>query len=159
MNIHDAVKAMSDSSAQSQGIKTLGEIRAALKMLPPETPVVCDNGEPPTALASYRGYYERLAIGTDARFPKRETKAHRSAEAFGSGTHDVTIAAPATAAEVIKALDLADGDDFEGYKGGQFDMHAGTYLHLAEYGDCGRAVVGVRLDGDTAVIETAEEEW
>jgi hypothetical protein len=38
-------------------------------------------------------------------------------------------------------------------------MHAGTWMHVAESGDCGLAVYGVRLDGGTAVIVAGEYEW
>ena len=157
---------MARENASRNGILTLSGLRAALKMIPPETPVVC-GGKSPAVIASYRGYYERLAIGTDRDRDDYETKLHGGgpacdSEYFGHyqpGADQVTIAEPVTAAELLKALDLADGEEFEGYKGGQFAMHGGTLMHVAEYGDCGRMLVGLRLDGERAVIETAEEVW
>lgn len=155
-----AVGGMGDASARRQKIMTLGELRAAFKMLPPAT-LVTVNGEAPSSLASYRGMYERLAIGTKRYRDDYRTELHEGHEAFGyrSGAHDVSIAEPVTAAEMVKALDLADGEEFEGYKGGQFEMHSGTWMHVADYGDCGLAVYGVTLDGTTARIEAGEYEW
>jgi hypothetical protein len=122
----------SDASARAQGIMSLGDIRRALSAVPGTTPVVLDTGGHPGDVDSYRGYYERLAI------------------AQGD---------PITAAEFVKVLDDADGSTFMGYKGGEYTMHSGTFVHVAEYGDCGRAVVGVHVDGDVVVIETEGEEW
>ena len=155
-----AVGAMGDDSARRQNIMTLGELRAALKMLPADTPVAV-HGAAPASLASYRGMYERLAIGVVRHRDDYRTELHEGHEYGGyrSGAREVTIAEPVTAAEMVKALNLADGEEFEGYKGGQFEMHSGTWMHVAEYGDCGLAVYGVRLDGATAVIEAGEYEW
>lgn len=159
--LHAAAQALAGDQARRNGIMTLGELRAALKVLPAETPVVMDSGESPASLSSYRGYYERLGIGTQRHRDDHATELHRyhATDWYTPGASDVTIAEPVTAAEMVKALDLADGEDFEGYKGGQFEMHGGTWIHAAEHGDCGNAVVGIRIDGDRAVIETAEEEW
>ena len=159
-----AVGGMSDESARRQKIVTLGDLRGMLKMLPPDTPVVMDSGAAPASLASYRGYYERLAIGTTRHRDDYSTEvirllAHPDYDpdpALGS----VHIAEPVTASEMVKALDLADGERFEGYKGGQYLMHSGTWMHAAEYGKCDRAVYGIRLDeGKGAVIETGEYSW
>ena len=159
--IHD----MGNAKAQEVGQMTLGSLRDALRALPPETPIVLDGpGSHPTSLASYRGYYERLAFSwgdTD----NAETVLHGGGPAFDApylgrytpGASSVEIKHPATAADVIAALDLADGEEFEGYKGGQNAMDSGTWLHVADYGDIGPAVVGLAMSGDGfAVIQTAE---
>jgi hypothetical protein len=157
-----AAGAMGDESARRQKIMTLGELRAALQMLPLSTPVTV-NGQPPASLASYRGMYERLAIGAKRHRDDYETRVNRYTAHPDydpdPAVADVTIAEPVTAEEMVKALDLADGLDFGGYKGGVFEMHAGTWMHVAESGDCGLAVYGVRLDGGTAVIVAGEYEW
>lgn len=157
-----AAGAMSDDSARRQKIMTLGELRAALKMLPPETPITV-NGHVPASLASYRGFYERLAIGTRRHRDDCETRVNRYAAHPDydpdPAVADVTIAEPVTAAEMVRALDLADGLDFGGYKGGVYEMHAGTWMHVAESGDCGQAVYGVHVDGETAIIVAGEYEW
>jgi hypothetical protein len=158
-----AVGGMTDDSARRQNILTLGELRDALKALPAETPVVMADGNAPAELSSYRGYYERLAIETNRHCDDYETKVSRYAahpdydpEPAVAG---VTIAEPVTAAEMVKALDLADGEAFGGYKGGHYEMHSGTWMHAAEYGDVGLAVYGVRVTDGKAVIETGEYEW
>jgi hypothetical protein len=119
-----------------------------------------DDGSAPSSLTSYRGYYERLAITTERHRDDYRTEPHRLAAhpdydpdpALAS----VTIAAPVTAAEMVKALNLADGERFEGYKGGRYDMHSGTWMHAAEYGDCGRAVYGIEVRDGNAVILTGD---
>lgn len=154
------VNGMSDDSARRQKITNLGELRAALKALPADTPVLV-NGTAPTGLASYRGMYERLAIGIRSRRDGTGTALEKfgASDYYEPGAAEVTIAQPATAAEVVRALDLADGEEFEGYKGGQYEMHPGTWMHVADYGDIGLAVYGVRFDGTTAHIEAGEYEW
>lgn len=158
-----AVGGMSNESARRQNIWTLGDLRSALQKLPPGTPVIVDTGAAPSNLHSYRGYYERLSIGTERHRDDYETRGNR----FGAhpdydpspALADVTIAEPVTAAEMVKALDLADGADFGGYKGGTYWMDAGTWMHVAEYGECGRAVYGLRITDTGAVIETGEYQW
>lgn len=142
----EAVNAAIKDSARRQGIATLGELRAALKMLPPEMPVVMDKGGVPGDLDSYRGYYELL----------RGKVWHRGGERLAVETRtDGNVAV----AEFIASLDRADGAVFHGYKGGEYRMDSSTLMHSAEYGCCGDAIVGVRVDGGQAVIVTAEEEW
>lgn len=154
---------MTDASARSQGIMTLGELRAALKMLPSETPVVMAGGVAPSALSSYRGYYERLSIETKRHRDDYATEIRRCAAHPvydpDPAVAEVTIAEPVTAAEMVKALDLADGEEFEGYKGGHFAMDGGTWMHVAEYGDTGQAVYGVTLRDGKAIIQAADYDW
>ena len=59
---------------------------------------------------SYRGYYNCLAFE-----PCEET----------------------TAGELLKLAEACNGETFTGYKGGDFNMHKGTRLYVAEYGRCG----------------------
>jgi hypothetical protein len=163
----DLVKAKTNDDARRAGAMTLGELRTALAALPPETRVLLEDGATPGALSSYRGYYDRLAIE-----PSRDEHARDETVLVGGGpgfdsefighyqpgADEVLIAAPCTAAEMVKALDLADGEQFEGYKGGQFAMDRHTFLHVAEYSRTGRYVCGLRDETDSAVIETAEED-
>lgn len=160
----DLVNAKINDDARRSGVLTLGAVRDALAAMPPDLPVVIDNGGTPGGLTSYRGHYERLAI-TPASKGHTETALIGGGPAFYSlfighyqpGASRVTIATPCTVAGLVQALDLADGEDFEGYKGGQFAMGRHTFMHVANYGNCGRAVVGLRVDADRVVIETAEE--
>lgn len=129
----DLVNAKVNDDARRGGVLTLGCLRSALAVLPPDLPVVIDRGGSPGDLDSYRGYYERLAFDPSG---------------------------PAiTTAEVIAALDAADGGVYHGYKGGAYDMDAHTFLHVAPYGDCGPFVAGLRVEADRAVIVTKDEEW
>lgn len=127
------VNAKINDDARKSGVMTLGALRDMLKLLPPKTPVDLDVGGSPGSADSYRGYYERLAL--------EPTTDH------------------ATAADVIDILNRADGATLQGYKGGYYDMDSSTFLHVAHYGDCGPQVVGLRVEGDRAVIETKDEEF
>lgn len=129
----DLVNAKVNDDARRAGVVSLGTLRSALAVLPPDLPVVIDGGGSPGELDSYRGYYERLAF-----------------DPSGEAT---------TAAAVIASLDAADGETYQGYKGGDYDMGGHTFLHVASYGDCGPCVVGLRVEADRAVIETKDEEW
>lgn len=83
-------------------------------------------------LDSYRGYYDQLSIGCDDH------------ECHGK-----------TAVEFLAMLRSADGKTFEGYKGGEYRMHAATPMWVSEYGEASeRAVTGVKVDGNYAVITT-----
>lgn len=154
--------------AVRQGIWTLDALRHALKQFPADTPVVFEDGKSPSNLHAYRGYYDRLSIGTKRHRDDYATQLNGGGQGFEAGplgyytpgAHDVTIAEPVTAAEMVRALDIADGEEFEGYKGGQYGMHGDTFIHVAEYGDCGRLVVGLLSDlTGRVVIETTEEEF
>ena len=128
----DQVAAESKQAALEEGVFTLGSVRAALKMAPPDWKVMFDDQTVPVNLHSYRGTYAYLAIEPAERFASEvtETKLDDLGEPFemnmaGYGTYtpghsDLVIAQPVTVAEMLKALDLADGVEFEGYKGGQF---------------------------------------
>lgn len=131
-NLMELVNAKINDDARRSGVMTLGALRAALNVLPPDSPVTVDAGGSVGNLDSYRGYYERLAFEPSA--------------------------SPTTAAAVLAALDYADGETFQGYKGGDYEMGPHTFLHLAYYGETGTQITGLHLDaGGTAVIETAEE--
>lgn len=127
------VNAKVTEDALRAGVMTLGSLRTALSLLPPSMPVEFDGGGSPADIDSYRGYYERLALSSRTE--------------------------PTTAGGVIALLDTVDGETLQGYKGGDFYMDAGTFIHAAEYGCTGPQIVGLHIDGDKAVIETAEEIW
>ena len=173
MQIHDLMAAVNEKvrrDAIAQGIQSVGEMMATLKAMPQDALVVVDrDGKSPSGLSSYRGYYERLSIQTDRYDREYETKLKGGGEGFDGSAHGlgwyqpgasgVEIAEPVTVAEFLKALDLVDGETFEGYKGGQYRMDRGSLVHVAEYGSTGVMVVGVALTDGLAVILTADEEW
>lgn len=127
------VNAKINDDARRSGVMTLGALSGMLRLLPGDMPIALEGGGHPGAVDSYRGYYERLAFE-----PTNE---------------------PTTVAYVLTVLDEADGETFEGYKGGDYTMGAHTFLHVAHYGDCGPQVVGLRVEADRAVLETKEEEF
>lgn len=150
---------------------TIGSLRDALASADPNALVFIDN-RPPTALSSYRGYYDQLAIERSGREhdQHKKTALDQPGEPFemnmaGCGTYspghgEVTIKQPATVGELVKALDLADGATFEGYKGGQFPMDSGSELWVSEYGNCDSLrVSGMESLPGRVDLVTTEADW
>ena len=110
----------------------LGEIIDALARATPEHSVVFDfGGFEPTGIDSYRGYYSDLAISYD--------------ESGGMN-----------AGALLAELRDADGNVFEGYKGGEYRMDGSTPVWVANHGRShGVAVVGVDLQSWRVVLRTA----
>lgn len=146
---------------------TLGGLIDALADLPQGLPVYVDN-RVPTALSSYRGYYDHLAIERSGDQPKL-TEVATPGRPFDSeylgrytpGTSEVRIAYPATVSELSDALKLAVGETFEGYKGGQYTMTWNTPLWVSEYGDATRRrICAIEHFDDTRVdLLTKEVAW
>lgn len=149
-------------------LTAIGGLRDALSTLNPNLPVYVGN-RPPTALSSYRGYYDHLAIergGTGYEATVLEGRGDPfELNMAGYGTYSpghgrVRIASDATVADLTFALDLAIGETFEGYKGGQFVMRAGTDLWVSEYGDVDQLrVVAVEDLPDRVDLVLEGEEW
>ena len=78
---------------------------------------------------SYRGYYSDLA--------------------FEPAAQDIK------ASEALMMCRDVMGKVFDGYKGGDYVMGALTPLWLANYGYCGRKIMGIHSDG---VLITAEDD-
>jgi len=128
MDLQKFVNTLSDhaQTVRSNYHLTLGELIKALKEFPAECPVECDEGSHPGSLSSYRGYYCDLAI---------------------EPSHHLV-----TCAELLERCRLALGNEFEGYKGGEYTMTEKTPLWLSHYGTNSEvAIIGVR-DGGKAVI-------
>jgi hypothetical protein len=85
-------------------------------------------------VASYRGYYEDLAI-----------------------THTVKDRS-VNATEFLGMLRRAVGRTFGGYKGGKYTMSRKTLVWVARYGETGRMLTDVKEIGGTVVIVTQEDE-
>lgn len=151
-------------------LTTIGGLASALAALDPAAKVYIDN-RPPTALSSYRGYYDHLAIERDASAQHKRTELDDRGEPFemnlaGYGTYrpghgEVRIKADPTVADLSKALNLAIGEEFEGYKGGQYRMDAGSDLWVSEYGGCDRLRISVieDLPGRVDLTTREEEGW
>lgn len=150
-------------------LETIGGLRDALAVLDPAAEVYIDN-LPPTALSSYRGYYDQLAIERQADVHHERTELDGRGDPFelnmaGYGTYrpghaEVRIKSPASVADLIEALDLAVGQEFEGYKGGQFEMDPSTDLWVSEYGTCDRLrITSVESLPGRVNLRTREVEW
>ena len=122
------------------------------------------DGIAPTRLSSYRGFYDQLAIERGGGGFER-TKLSGRGESFGDytpGHSGVHIRANPTVADLAKALRLAIGEEFEGYKGGQFRMDEDTLLWVSEYGDCdSRRIFDIQqmTDGSVNLITHEVELW
>lgn len=150
-------------------LRTIEGAMCALAKADPTALVYIDNRHP-TALSSYRGDYSDLAIERNWRSRNERTELYGCGESFelnmaGYGTYtpghiEVSIKADPTVADLILALSLAVGEEFEGYKGGRFAMYPGTRLWVSEYGDCDHLVIdrAEELPGRFDLF-TREMEW
>lgn len=110
---------------------TLGQLIEQLQRCDPDMSVRFDVSGRPGLFDSYRGYYADLSIA-----PTR---------------NQVTV--QTLLSEAVRAL----GATFTGYKGGEYVMGADTPLWMAEYGDCGRAVIAADIrDGELWLITKAD---
>jgi hypothetical protein len=107
---------------------TLGDLAKGLADAPTPLPVVYDVGGSPFDPGSYRGYYADLA--------------------FDSKDSSVS------AGELLAEAQGAIGKTFTGYKGGDFTMDADTPLWRANYGHCGRAIIGMSVEADKIILHT-----
>lgn len=111
---------------------TLGSVIDALRAAKPEAQVLFDFcGCGPTKVASYRGWYDHLALGWSDSF---------------DGDWP-------TAADLLADLEAALGKQFPGYRGGDYLMISDTPLWVDKWGDCtGTGIVGVEYLGEHSVI-------
>lgn len=109
----------------------LGELISLLSRFNPESNVRFAFGYfAPTTLASYRGYYEQLALG------------------YEEGKE-------CTIEELLKRCRDMVGGTVQGYKGGDYEVGETTPLWAANYGQAPSvAIVGVLDLGWIAIIET-----
>ena len=92
----------------------------------------------PTEFASFRGYYEDIALGFSA----------------GEIAYE-----PQTVDEFIERTEATIGATFYGYKGGDFKMDEDSALWIANWGDSSSTVVyDVRLHSFQIVIHTRYED-
>lgn len=152
----------------SDFIVSIGDLIEALAPVPRETPVLID-GQAPTALQSYRGYYDHLAIGTNPGDAKEELRVDERPKPFEMayigyyepGVHGVWLKRSATVCDLVDGLTQAIGTVFEGYKGGQYEMRHHTDLWVSEWGDCDsrRILRAFEVDADSCRLQTLEVPW
>ena len=112
---------------------TLGQAISMLSKLPQDTSVIYDfNNKSPKGPHSFRGHYSDLA--------------------FEWSGDEVTIR------DFVSELNASWGKTFTGYKGGDFIMDAETPLWAAEYGECGRAIIGILKHKNEIILTTKEIE-
>jgi len=102
---------------------TIGELISALKRKDQAEEVSFDfvHLKPNGTIHSYRGDYRQIALGYDCSCkssPKR-----------------------VTVGELVALLQSAIGETFIGYKGGEYEMHEGAIVHVANYGESGSTVI------------------
>ncbi|WP_312463570.1 hypothetical protein [Comamonas sp.] len=61
----------------------------------------------------------------------------------------------ATVEDLLKDCKESMGKEFEGYKGGEFYMHAGVPVWVASEGCCGQKLIAINNDGS---LELAEDD-
>lgn len=123
----------------SFGTMSLGEVIDALDRAEPGAIVKYDFCyTSPTTVASYRGWYDHLALGWQA-----------ATMDAASGTYWPL------ASTILERLEKAVGETFEGYKGGSYEMDRDTPLWIANYSDTGSTgIVEIECDGSTVIIHT-----
>lgn len=91
----------------------------------------------PYDFASYRGYYDRLALSSSPY--------------------------PVTVGELLSRARDADGATFTGWKGGDFTMNRSTLVHIGERGcTTDTRIVGVERDdemGGVSILLAHVEDW
>lgn len=127
--LFDAMSA-ADRQTRSRYHLTLGDLIAELSKIVGSTVVKFDHGANPGEFHSYRGYYADLSLSNG--------EAEQSASSLLNQAH------------------AALGTEFYGYKGGDFLMGSDTPMWSAEYGCCGRAIVGCDLRDGVAVLATKD---
>ena len=163
--LHTAASALARQASEHQGGLTLSQLDAVLESFDQNLGVLLSNGEAPSEIRSYRGYYERLAIGWYGNPVKDWTKswvvpAHES-DYSDADTVAVQMPLEPCVKDLRDALKLCIGATMQGYKGGDFHMGPDTLMYEANWGDTGLLIVGAEicLCGSNVIIEAVEEEF
>lgn len=128
-DLQKLVDSMNDmaSAERANYHMTLGGLISILEGCPSDRLVEYDNGAYPSEPISYRGYYSDLSF--------------------------TPTSSPVTAGELLREANDAIGASFEGYKGGDFTMHAKTPLWASPYGSAnGVAIMGSVVSPDGKLI-------
>ena len=111
----------------------LGSLIIKCKELDEKLPVYYDTGQHPTDIDSWRGIYAELAI-----------------------SHEVD-GEPMTCGEFIEMLEVVDGKEFTGYKGGEFTMRLRTPVWMDNYGQYSNMMItDVKQYSDSRIIIVTE---
>ncbi len=128
------VHAQVAEDANDAGQMTLGALIDALKMLPEDAEISWDFGGHPGPANSYRGYYEQLAFEPDGGL--------------------------STVKAFLSEAQNACGETFDGYKGGEYIMHRGTWIWSSGYGTCrdAKRIIGIEEKDGSFVVKTRKYE-
>lgn len=141
-------------------------------------PIRFDNGEVPSCLGSWRGVYAELYIGFDGdtnSYDSDEVEKVYPANQY-TGAYTVYKEIPSNLPENPTAQDMLElclrclGKDFEGYKGGTYNMGKTTPVWVSKYGTTAgfeyddkdvyeTKVVGVTELDEVVVIDTKGENY
>lgn len=133
--VRQAANAMTASRLSVLGVITLGELIRKLKKAKTDAKVRYDFCDlVPGELASYRGFYDQLALGWSER------------------RHYASDAVP-TAGSLLNHCEAAVDQIFQGYKGGDFKMDADTAVWVDNWGEwTSTGIVGVKFPYESTVI-------
>ena len=133
-SLHALVAKKKQEEFAEKPIRTLGEVILLLKAQPISNIVKLDfTEEHPRNLISYRGYYEDLCLDYDDTAP------------------------PITVGRLLEMFEVADGQTYTGYKGGDFTMHRKTLVWVAPYSMCGRMLTDIKSTKGITTIYTQED--
>jgi len=123
----DSINKITKDTRSSYHI-TLGQLIDGLKKYGPDTTVQFINGAYPGSPHSYRGHYSDLALEPNEQ--------------------------PIKVPQLIDQLEKVLNTELTGYKGGEFLMDTDVPMWCAEYGNCGKAIVGVEEIDSMATLIT-----
>ncbi len=129
------VAKMKQDEYGSKPIRTLGEVILLLESQPKSNTIKLDfTTDNPSHLDSYRGYYTDLSLDYDSDERSKNVE------------------------ELLKMFEGADGQIFDGYKGGDYTMNRKTLVWVAPYGSCGRMLVDIKSKGNITTIITQDDD-
>jgi len=132
MDMQKLVDAMSEMGRMERGNYhvTLGAAIGFTSTLPDEMDVIFSGGNSPSSPDSYRGYYSDLS--------------------FEPQSEAVSVK------DFSMMLNESLGKTFNGYKGGDFTMTEDTPLWMANYGECGEAIISINVSNGALVLTTKD---
>lgn len=142
--LENAVKASRAKSLSESDQLTLGELILKLEPIVEKQKDRKEEAEVtydfeylfPDNIGSWRGSYDELALNYQ------------------------TDGSPMLVSDFLKMLKSCIGKEFTGYKGGEFKMHKGTPIWVANYGNSGNtAVIDVVDKGCEVILITAYREY
>jgi hypothetical protein len=143
--LHNKMDAERTDQIKKSDQLTLGELTVLLDNVDDKSKsVVLGDGHYATKFGSWRGAYDELAI----RFQEEKSERY-----------------PLTAREFYIKADGADGKEFQGYKGGMYQMGSTTPVWIANWGEMNgfigetQGVIGIEEGEDEVMVVSTEVEY